>query len=229
MDFKNINNEYKAEKKETKDDYEKFKNEQKETRIQNLKQKRFEKIYSKEKLEGKELKIAGKEKDIDRIFKRNAVIKYKNMNMYNYIIGKKNIPENSYKVIKIEKDGNCFYRCVSFYLYGTVKYHDEIRETISKICIENIDELSEFQEYVEIRKDKYISTREYIYMISNEGNWETNIDITVTSYLYNINIAIYFMGDNEKQLEYVHSFSYGEQNYTEPLLILLNENLIISI
>ena len=89
MDFKNINNKYKAEKKETNDDYEKFKNEQKETRIQNLKQKRFEKIYSKEKLEGKELKIAGKKKDIDRIFKRNAVIKYKNMNMYNYIIGKK--------------------------------------------------------------------------------------------------------------------------------------------
>ena len=61
-------------------------------------------------------------------------------------------------------------------------------------------------------------------MISNEGNWTTNIDITVTSYLYNINIAIYFMGGNEKQLEYVHLFSYGEQNYTEPLLILLNEN-----
>ena len=61
-------------------------------------------------------------------------------------------------------------------------------------------------------------------MISNEGNWATNIDITVTSYLYNINIAIYFMGEDEKQLEYVHLFSYGEQNLTEPLLILLNEN-----
>ena len=176
MDFKNINNEYKAEKKEANDDYEQFKNEQKETRIQNLKQKRFEKIYSKEKLEGKGLKIAGKKQDIDRIFNRNVVIKYKNMNMYNYIIGK-NIPDNSYKLIKIDKKGNCFYRCVSFYLYGTVKYHSEIRETISKICIENIEELSEFQEYFEIRKDKYISTRQYIYMMSIEGNWATNIDI----------------------------------------------------
>ena len=58
MDFKNINNKYKAEKKETNDDYEKLKNEQKETRIQNLKHKRFEKMYSKEKLEVKQLKIA---------------------------------------------------------------------------------------------------------------------------------------------------------------------------
>ena len=165
LDCKNINNEYEAEKKETNDEYEQFKNEQEETRIKNLKQKRFEKIYSKEKLEGKALKISGKKNDIDRIFKRNCVIKYKNMNMYNYIIGKKNIPENSYKLIEIDKDGNCFYRCVSFYLYGTVKYHGEIRETISKICIENIEELSEFQEYVEIRKDKYISTRQYIYDI----------------------------------------------------------------
>ena len=52
-----------------------------------------------------------------------------------------------------------------FYLYGTVKYHDEIRGTISKVCIENIEELSEFQEFVEIRKDIYISTRQYIYDI----------------------------------------------------------------
>ena len=59
-------------------------------------------------------------------------------------------------------------------------------------------------------------------MMSIEANWVTNIDITVTSYLYNINIAIYFMGGEEKQLECVHLFSYGEHNYTEPLLILLN-------
>ena len=84
--------------------------------------------------------------------------------MYNYIIEKKNIPQNSYKLNKIDKEGNCFYRCVSFYLYGTVKYHSEIRKTISKICIENIEELCEFQEYVEIRKDKDISTRQYIYI-----------------------------------------------------------------
>ena len=93
MDFKNINNEYKAEKNETNDDYKKFKNEQKEIRIQNLKQKRFEKIYSKEKLEGKGLKIAGKKKDKDRIFKRNSIIKYKNMDIYNYIIEKKISPK----------------------------------------------------------------------------------------------------------------------------------------
>ena len=76
-------------KKETNGDYEQFKNEQKEARIKNLKQKRFKKIYSKEELEGKELKIAGKKQNIDRIFKRNSVVKYKNMNIYNYIIEKK--------------------------------------------------------------------------------------------------------------------------------------------
>ena len=32
------------------------------------------------------------------------------------------------------------------------------------------------------------------------------------------------MVENEKELEYVLLFSYGEQNYTEHLLILLKEN-----
>ena len=67
-------------------------------------------------------------------------------------------------------------------------------------------------------------TRDYVYMISDEGNWATNIDISVTAYIYNINIAIYLKNDNDDNLKYAHIFSYEENNYTQPLLILLNEN-----
>ena len=48
-------------------------------------------------------------------------------------------------------------------------------------------------------------------MMSIEGNLVTNIDITETSDLYTINIAIYFMGEDEKQLEYVHYFHMGSR------------------
>ena len=60
-------------------------------------------------------------------------------------------------------------------------------------------------------------------MINTEGNCATNIDISVTSYLYDINIAIY-LADDEDNLKYAHMFSYEEQNYLKPLLLLVNEN-----
>ena len=50
------------------------------------------------------------------------------MNMYNYIITKNNIPKTRYKLINIDKDGNCFYKCVSYFLYGTIAYHREVRK-----------------------------------------------------------------------------------------------------
>ena len=94
------------------------------------------------------------------------------------------------------------------------------------ICRENVVEICQFQGYVEIRKDIYINTEEYINMMSNDGNWATNIDITTTAYLYNINIEIYLNSDvkGDKNLYYAHLFSYEETKFTEPLLILLNEN-----
>ena len=144
--------------------------------------------------------------------------------MYNYIITKNNIPNKCYKQINIDKDGNCFYKCVSYFLYGTIDYHREIRDIISNVCKANLEELCNFQETVEIRKDKYILTRNYIDMISDEGNWATNIDISVTAYIYNINIAIYLKNEDDEDLRYAHLYSYEENNYKNPLLLLLNEN-----
>ena len=192
--------------------------------VNNLKLKRFSTIYSKEKLKNKQIKNEQGDKNNENIFKREADIKCKNMNMYNYIITKNNIPNKCYKQINIDKDGNCFYKCVSYFLYGTIDYHREIRNTISNVCKANLEEICDFQETVEIRKDKYILTRNYIDMISDEGNWATNIDISVTAYIYNINIAIYLKNEDDEDLRYAHLYSYEENNYKNPLLLLLNEN-----
>ena len=75
------------------------------------------------------------DKNNDKIFKRKADIQYKNMNMYNYIITKNNIPKTQYRLINIDKDGNCFYKCVSNFLYWTIAYHREIMNAISK-CLQ---------------------------------------------------------------------------------------------
>ena len=89
-------------------------------------------------------------------------------------------------------------------------YHREVRNTISNVCKANIEVLSDFQAEVEIRKDKYILTRNYIDMISDDGNWATNIDISITAYIYNINIAIYLKNEDDEDLRYAHIYSYEE-------------------
>ena len=48
-------------------------------------------------------------------------------------------------------------------------------------------------------------------------------DISVTAYIYDINIAIYLKNEDDN-LGYIHMFSYEEQNYIKPLLILFNED-----
>ena len=103
--------------------------------------------------------------------------------MYNYIISKENIPSNKYKLIKVKKDGNCFYSCLSTFLYCNPNFHTELREIIAYICKENINEISNFQENVESRRDTYINTKDYINLMSNIGNWATSIDITVSVYI----------------------------------------------
>ena len=59
-------------------------------------------------------------------------------------------------------------------------------------------------------------------MISDEGNWATNIDISVSAYIYNINIAVYFKDEHDEDLRYAHIFSYEDNNYKNPLLLLQN-------
>ena len=70
-------------------EFEIFKQQQYETKVNKLKQKRFFTVYSKEKFEKVQLKEEDKDKNNDQIYERKADIKYKNMNMYIYIISKK--------------------------------------------------------------------------------------------------------------------------------------------
>ena len=60
--------------------------------------------------------------------------------------------------------------------------------------------------------------------MSQDGNWATSIDISVTAYIYNINIAVYLFDEKNNNLNYAHLFSYDENNEQIPLLILKNAN-----
>ncbi|KAH3888295.1 hypothetical protein DPMN_012327 [Dreissena polymorpha] len=43
----------------------------------------------------------------------------------------------TYKIISIAKDGNCFYRCLSYFLHGSQMYHESLREGLTQCMYKN--------------------------------------------------------------------------------------------
>ena len=69
----------------------------------------------------------------------------------NLIKNKIDIPINSINIFKVDSDGNCYYRCLSQFLYDTREKHAELRNIIYQFCNSNKDVITEFQPQVEIR------------------------------------------------------------------------------
>ena len=92
-----------------------------------------------------------KSNNIDNIFKIGFNIKNSNDKLYNFVKNKIDIPINSINIFKVDSDGNCYYRCLSQFLYDTPEKHPEFRNIIYQFCNSNKDVITEFQPQVEIR------------------------------------------------------------------------------
>jgi len=53
--------------------------------------------------------------------------------------------------------------------------------------------------------------------------WATDIDITISTYLFGINIAVYGHSDDENNLENNHSYIYQQNASHNPVMILIKE------
>ena len=58
-------------------------------------------------------------------------IKFNNDILYDYVINKHCITDNKYNIIDVEPDGNCYYRCLSLFLYGNEDYHSNLWQIIA--------------------------------------------------------------------------------------------------
>ena len=68
-----------------------------------------------------------------------------------------------------------------------------------------------------------MNTSEYIGNIGKDKFWATDLEISITSFILGINIAVYKTKDNYN-LKYLYSFISNE-DIKIPLLVLWNENL----
>ena len=111
-----------------------------------------------------------------------------NSNNNDPIRNTKIIPVSNYIIKNIDKDGNCFYRTISYYYRNSREDYKEFREIISSYILNNPDEYifavtdedikidDNIDEIIKIQKKRdYII--EYAKKASVDGEWAGNIEI----------------------------------------------------
>lgn len=88
----------------------------------------------------------------------------------------------SYRVAQnVTGDGNCYFRCLSLYFFGTEDFHSQIRKTIVDFMITHINVFSR-----DIHEsNRCLTVNEYINSMSLTNgvlnSWATDIEIEVTA------------------------------------------------
>ena len=146
---------------------------------------------------------------------------------YKYIQNGLNIPINLIDIFKVDEDYNNYYKCLSKFLYGKIDYYNSLKTTVSKFCKDNINEINDFKNEVEIKEGIFINTKEYINNMDKNECWDKDIEITISSYIFGINIAIYKYSNDKNNLEYINSYILDNNNLDSPLMTLIKLNLNI--
>ena len=173
----------------------------------------------------KEIKHLNLERlDYYDIFKCGMRIRYNSNTYFEQVKNKSLIPIENMKEATVYGAGNCFYKCLSKFLYCKVEFDENLRRGILTICQDNIYEINNYQNKVKIQNDEIIDTIDYINNMDKNINWASEIDIIITCFSFEMNIAIYKYSDDKNNLEYINSFIYDANISNNPTMILINEN-----
>ena len=126
----------------------------------------------------------------------------------------KDLPYMDYIEIDIEKDGNCYYRCLSYYYRKTQDYHLEFRKFISEIFENNLDKFKDHYPDPNIlgipepaSEDEIIDLLNlYLEKMKQPEFYAGDQELAITSHYLNININVLIKGSyNYKSLYYYES------------------------
>ena len=96
------------------------------------------------------------------------------------------------KIIEIRGDGNCFYRCLSYFFSGNTEYYEEIKQLIIKRIENNYEDYLDFygDDDANNLQKEYFSKKELDY-IKSKNSWGSHYTIAISFLLYNLDIALY--------------------------------------
>ena len=140
------------------------------------------------------------------------------------------IPNKNFEFISIEPFGNCYYCCVSYFLYKNQNKHLQIRESIFNFVRENKELFLKFFEREEYNHNLSLSDLldNYIFENNVEGEYVGEIEYIATCKLYKLRIIILSKGFYGLNLfNIISDEKYNIDNYKTIYLLLINDNLII--
>ena len=146
-----------------------------------------------------------------------------NSDLKELISDNKNLPVSKINLIPITGDGNCFYRCVSYFFINDEEGYEEIKAIIIEWIEHNYNQYLDFfgddeNNYLSIEE---IAKRELDY-IKLKDSWGSDYTISITCLIFNINIAVYVFNGNNEYIPY-HFFT-NEISADEELMILSYHN-----
>ena len=156
-----------------------------------------QKIYQKNESENSNEKN-NKEKEIKKIssYKVEKVKLAKtcniNQEIKDLVYKEEKLHSNQIKIVDITKDGNCFYRCLSYFLLRSQEYYKNIKNLIIDWIENNYKDFLEFfgdDDAKNLNKEE-IAKNELDYIKSNDS-WGSHYTISIACLIFKIDIAVY--------------------------------------
>ena len=142
-----------------------------------------------------------------------------NNKLYKTVMKYEVITTDLINIVNVEKDGNCFYRVISYFLYNNQNKYDEIRNKIKERAREmhrNNPQNLHLIEGLDLSQTNYLNNR------MNNGDFAGDYEISIAHQLFNINIAAYRKTNNNTYS--FMRFYNDDNNNNRNLLILIFVN-----
>ena len=149
----------------------------------------------------------------------NAIFNKKD---YDNILKKLKIKEDCLLTQKTYGDGNCHFRCISYFLTGTEAYHGFMRNLLYNYIINHLEEIIIEFPYIYYNGNA-VNTDEYIPLIQENGNFGGELECNLFTKVIPISVLVLTYDENKDGNNYFNYYMYygfkNVDNYI-PLCIL---------
>lgn len=117
-------------------------------------------------------------------------------------------------------DGNCLYRCFSFYVYNTQMQHYLLRTKIVSHIVENWDRYKDFligdlSDVIQIT-----NSQDYLNYMSQLGVYAGDAELNVFAELYDVQVIVYIYNYENNFLDLDNPRLFGRDNNENKLILL---------
>ncbi|MGH0155291.1 UNVERIFIED_CONTAM: hypothetical protein FKN15_033050 [Acipenser sinensis] len=123
---------------------------------------------------------------------------------------------DGYNIVQIEKDGNCFFRCLGVVLYGSQNDHRTIRHNVIDLMESNI---KQYEMYI----DSVTHIEKMKLSDGSIDSWATEAEVMAAVDLLNRPIHVYIDLKNKDCFKYEGTIEYIK-NKNNPINLLYNNN-----